>query len=72
MRTLFILLPILASLYGAAVPTAGEIDTVETLMNFRVSKGNVWKDPQTNQPLHRLNHRNELVLAACDAGQVLK
>jgi hypothetical protein len=66
MRTLFILLPILASLYGAAVPTAGEIDTVETLMNFRVSKGNVWKDPQTNQPLHRLNHRNELVQAACD------
>ena len=67
MRTFFILLPILASLYGAAVPTAGEIDTVETLMNFRVARGNVWKDPQTDQPLHRLNHRNELVQAACDA-----
>lgn len=67
MRTLFILLPILASLYGAAAPTAGEIDTVETLMNFRAERGNVWKDPQTDQPLHRLNHRNELVQAACDS-----
>jgi len=69
MRTLFILLPILASLYGAAAPsdpTAGEIDTVETLMNYRVSRGNVWQDPQTNQPLQRLNHRNELVQAAHD------
>ncbi|MEI7494480.1 MAG: hypothetical protein WCJ92_07805 [Alphaproteobacteria bacterium] len=67
MRTLFILLPILASLYGAAAPSVGEIDTVETLMNFRVVRGNVWKDPQTDRPLHRLNHRNELVQAACDA-----
>jgi hypothetical protein len=67
MRTLFILLPILASLYGAAAPSVGEIDTVETLMNFRVVRGNVWKDSQTDQPLHRLNHKNELVQAACDA-----
>jgi len=70
MRTLFILLPILASLHGAGTPsdpTAGEIETVETLMNYRLSRGNVRQDIQTAQPLHRLNHRNELVQAACDA-----
>ncbi len=70
MRTLLMLLPILTSLHGAAAPSAptvGEIETVETLMNFRVTKGNVWKDIQTDQPLHRLNHRNEPVQAACDA-----
>ncbi len=66
MRGLYILLPILASLCGAAAPSVGEIDTVETLMNFRVIRGNVWKDVQTDQPLYRLNHKDELVQAACD------
>ena len=63
MRTLFILLPILASLHGAAsplAPTAGEIETVESLMNFRVVRGNIWKDVQTDQPLYRLNHKMSL------------
>ena len=67
MRTLFILFPILASLYGAATPSVGEIDTVETLMNFRAARGNVWRDLQTGQPLERRSHKNEFVQAACDA-----
>lgn len=68
MRKFYLTLTILTSLvHGAAVPTAGEIDTVETLMNYRVTKGNVWKDPQTDQALWRLNQRGELVQAACDS-----
>lgn len=67
MRAFFLIIPILTSLYGAVTPTAGETETVETLMNFRVTRGNTWKDPQTDQPLYRLNHRNELVQAACDS-----
>lgn len=68
MRTFFLIIPILTSLlYGAVAPTVGETETVETLMNFRVTRGNTWKDPQTDQPLYRLNHRDELVQAACDS-----
>ncbi len=70
MRTFFLIIPILTSLlYGAVtpVPTVGETETVEILMNFRVTRGNTWKDPQTDQPLYRLNHRGELVQAACDS-----
>lgn len=68
MRTFFLIIPILTSLlHGAAAPTVGEIETVEILMNFRVTRGNTWKDPQTDQSLYRLNHRGELVQAACDS-----
>ncbi len=71
MRTFLLILPILTSLYGAAVagplPTVGETDVVENLMDFRVTRGNTWKDPQTDQPLYRLNHKGEFVQAACDS-----
>ncbi len=68
MRTFFVILPILASLlYGAdPVPTVGETETVEALMDYRVTKGNTWKDAQTDQPLYRLNNKDKLVQAACD------
>lgn len=66
MRTFFILLPILASLYGAITPTTGEINTIEALLTFRKSKANVWRDVLTNEPLYRVNNAGEFVQAARD------
>ena len=69
MRTFLILLPIFASLHGATTttPSTGEIETIETLMNFRLNKEHVWRDPITDQLLHRVNNKGETVQAAYDA-----
>lgn len=44
----------------------GEVETIEALMNFRVSKENIWKDIQTDQPLYRINSKAEPMQAARD------
>ncbi len=70
MYTFFkLVLPLLAtlSLDAATAPTAGEIETTEALLTFRISRSIVWQDPQTGQALQRRNHHNELVPAAIDS-----
>ena len=79
MSSKFLLLPlILCTLFASssspatrAVLAPGEISTIETLISYRASCGNVWKDLQTDEPLHRLNDKNVLVQAGYDADVTL-
>ncbi|MCE2717035.1 MAG: hypothetical protein ACK4V2_00775 [Pseudomonadota bacterium] len=71
MRFFLIMLTIITSLYyeaeGAMTPSQNDIAAIEGLIDYRASKGNVWRDNLTNQSLYRYNAAGAPVQAGLDA-----
>lgn len=69
MQIFLLILTIITSLHGAGslAPSTNDIDTIEKLIDFRASKGNVWKDNLTEQSLYRYNAAGNPVQAGYDA-----